>query len=98
MIQNHIRPDLGHVRLVKLRPDHLQALYSKKLESGLSKRTVQYIHAVIRLSLNLAVKWDLLPHNPTAAVVAPVPRREPPPTLSAEQAKLLLRSVEGHHY
>jgi hypothetical protein len=50
----HIKPELGQIRLVKLRPDHLQALYSRKLDSGLSNRTVQYVHAVIRRSLNQA--------------------------------------------
>jgi integrase len=98
LIRIHIKPELGHMRLVKLRPDHLQALYSRKLDAGLSNRTVQYIHAVIRRSLSQAAKWGLLHHNPTNAVVAPVAKREPPPTLSAEQAKLFLESVEGHRY
>jgi integrase len=98
LVRDHIKPEVGHMKLVKLRPDHLQDLYSRKLDSGLSSRTVQYIHAVIRRSLNQAVKWGLLHHKPTDAVVAPVPRSEPQPTLSAEQAQLFLESAEGHYY
>jgi len=96
LIRDHIKPNIGHIRLTNLRPDHLQALYSAKLNSGLSKRTVQYIHAVIRKSLNQAVKWGLLYRNPANAAIAPQPKRKPPQTLSADQVKLFLGAVEGH--
>ena len=46
-----LKPNLGHLSLKELRPDHLQTLYTKKLDEGLSKRTVQHMHAVIRRSL-----------------------------------------------
>jgi integrase len=98
LIRDHIKPDLGQIRLVDLRPDHLQSLYSRKLDSGLSRRTVQYIHAVIRRSLNQAVKWEMLYRNPTDAVSPPRPLRKPPQTLTVEQVKVFLESVEGHPY
>jgi integrase len=84
--------------LVNLRPDHLQTLYSSKLNAGLSPRTVQYIHAVIRRSLNQAVKWGLIYRNPTDAVTPPRPKKQAPRTLSAERAKLFLKSIEDHHW
>ena len=98
LIKNHIVPEIGQIKLVSLRPDHLQSLYSKKLKEGLSKRTVQYIHAVIRRALNQAVKWGLLYRNPTNAVTPPRPRRKPHQTLSVEQAKAFLKAVEDHTY
>jgi integrase len=98
LIRDHIKPDLGHIRLTKLQPNDLQNLYKLKIESGLSRRTVQYIHAIIRRSLNQAVKLELLYRNPTDAVSPPRPKREPPQTLSAEQAKEFLRSIEDHPY
>ncbi len=96
LIRDHINPEIGYIKLVKLRPDHLQALYSKKLNAGLSKRTVQYIHSIIRRSLNQAVKWGLIYRNPTDAVTPPRPKKEPPRILSADQAKRFLESVEDH--
>jgi integrase len=45
LIRVHINPTVGSIRLAHLRPDHLQTLYTKKLESGLSRRTVQFIHS-----------------------------------------------------
>lgn len=98
LIRDHIKPELGHVRLINLIPDHLQTLYALKLDSGLSERTVQYIHAIIRRSLNQAVRGGLLYRNPTDAVSPPRPKREPPHTLSVEDAKLFLESVEDHPY
>jgi len=35
-VRLHINPELGPVKLTSLRPEHLQAFYTKKLESGLS--------------------------------------------------------------
>ena len=46
LIRMHIRPELGKLRLSQLRPDHLQTLYSQKLSSGLSNRTVQFMHSI----------------------------------------------------
>ena len=40
LIRDHIKPEIGHIRLVALGPDHLQRLYSKKIKAGLSNRTV----------------------------------------------------------
>ena len=98
LIRDHITPEIGHLKLVSLRPDHLQTLHSKKLKEGLSKRTVQYIHAVIRRAFNQAVKWGLLYRNPTNAATPRRPERKPPQTLSVEQAKAFLKAVEDLPY
>jgi integrase len=96
LIRDHIKPEIGHIRLIALGPDHLQTLYSKKIKAGLSNRTVQYIHAVIRRALNQAVKWGLIYRNPTDAVTAPKVQKKPPQTLSEDQVKEFLASVEEH--
>ena len=87
-----------HLTLTQLRPEHLQNLYTKKLDDGLSKRTVQHMHAVIRRSLNQALKWDLIVRNPARVVSAPTPDKKPPKTFSSEQAKQFLESVEEHRW
>ena len=98
LAENHILPTLGKIRLKDLKPTHIQALYSKKLEEGLSKRTVHYIHAVLRRALNEAIKWELLTSNPTSKVTPPVPSKKAPQTLSVEQIRKLLEVVRGHPY
>ncbi len=98
LIKKHILPELGSLRLIKLRPDHLQNLYSKKLEQGLSKRTVQYIHAIFRRALNQAVKWGLLNRNPANFVDAPRPTKKTPQTFSIDQAKQFLEAVKDYRW
>src|SRR5688572_6821823 len=72
-IRVHIVPKIGRIKLKDLRPDHLQALYRQKLSEGLSKRTVQIIHGVIRRALNQAVSWQLIHRNVCSLVHAPRP-------------------------
>jgi len=98
LIRDHIQPEIGRVRLIDLRPEQLQSLYSLKLNAGLSKRTVQYIHAILRRSLNKALRSGLIIRNSTDAVTPPRPVKKPPQTLSADEVNVFLKSVEDHHW
>ncbi len=98
LIDSHIKPSLGNVKLSSLKPEQIQRLYYDKLDEGLSPRTVQYIHSVLRRALNQAVTWGNIYHNPTDAVVAPRPKKQVPVTLTEEQVRKLLRAVEQHAY
>ena len=81
-----------------LTPAYVQGLYSSKLDSGLSPRTVRLIHTTLHKALKQAVKWGLLPRNVTEAVEAPRPskkaKKEMHP-LTAKQARSLLEAVSG---
>jgi integrase len=86
----HLKPTIGSTKLDKLNAFQVQSLYRSKLDSGLSPRTVQIIHATLYKSLKQAVKWSLVPRNVCDAVTPPrVPRSEIKP-LDARQAKKLL--------
>jgi integrase len=52
----HLKPTLGSVRLEKLNALEVQSLYRSKLDSGLSPRTVQIIHATLYKALKQAVR------------------------------------------
>jgi integrase len=95
IVENHLRPAIGELRLVALKPDTLQALYSKKISEGLSKRTVNYINAVLRLMLNIAREWGLVAFNVAEVVkLAPSDKREIKP-LTVTQVKRLFEVLEG---
>src|SRR5688572_24980572 len=51
LINVHIVPSLGKIRLAQLGPDQLQNFYSQKLKSGLSRRTVQLLHSTMKTAL-----------------------------------------------
>src|SRR5215203_4464360 len=89
----HIVPALGHIKLKKLAPLHVQSFYDSKLESGLSKRSVEYIHTVLHSALKQAVRWELVPRNVTEAVDPPRPERKERPTFNLVQARLFLEAA-----
>ena len=46
LVNRHLIPGLGRIKLERLRPDHVQAFMAEKLATGLSPRTVQYLRAI----------------------------------------------------
>lgn len=97
VVNTHISPVLGGIRLVKLSPQHLQRFYREKQEQGLT-RTVRLCHAVLHRALGQATKWGLIARNVADLVDAPrVPKREFTP-LSPEEAQRLLAAAEGDRF
>ncbi len=71
VVNCHIIPALGRLKLKALTPAHARSLYREKLETGLSPRTVQYVHVTLHKALKQAVMDGLLPRNVADAVKAP---------------------------
>ena len=98
IVRNHIKPELGNIKLNALRPDQVQSFYAEKLSEGLSKRTVQYIHAVLHKALNQALKWELVTRNVTDLVEKPRPKRKTFTTWSADEVNHFLEAVSTHRW
>jgi integrase len=95
VVRLHLKPSLGNTKLDRVSALQVQSLYRSKLDSGLSPRTVQIIHATLYKALKQAVKWSLLPRNVADSVDPPkAPKREIKP-LDEEQVKRLLKAAEG---
>ncbi len=89
----HLKPTLGKVKLYKLDALQLQTLYRQKLDSGLSSRTVQIVHATMYKALKQAVRWQLIPRNVAQAMTPPkAPKAEIKP-LTLAQVKSLLNAA-----
>lgn len=91
----HIASVIGKVKLGKLTPAHVQGLYKKKLEEGISVRTVEYIHATLNRALGQAVKWQLVPRNVAQAATAPRPRKKEMVAFDREQTRRFLEAACG---
>jgi integrase len=92
----YVVTELGEVWLQKLTPQHVQAFYAKKLGEGLSSKVVHDIHGVLHLALNNAVRWNMVSRNVCDFVTPPrIVSREVVP-LSVEQARVLVKHVQGH--
>ncbi len=98
IINNHIKPEIGNIKLSALRPNHIQALYSKKLKSGLSINTIRYIHAVLHKALFQALKWGLVARNVSDLVDKPKTERKIFKTWSPDDVNLFLEAVEQHRW
>jgi integrase len=90
-----LSPHVGKRRLDKLAPAHVQQAYGDMLDRGLSKRSVQICHVVLRMALKRAVKLGLAAYNPTDDVDAPRPSRRAHTVLTLEQARILFESTGG---
>jgi integrase len=96
MIRNHIVPILGHIQLQKLTPQHIQTFYAKKLDEGLSAKTVSHFHTVMHKALSQAVKWNLVARNVCDLVTAPSVKRHEMKPLTPQQAQRLLEVAHEH--
>lgn len=90
VVRLYLRPKLGHVPLAKLTPQHVQGLYAHMLGKGLSERTCQYAHRLLREAMSHAMKWGLIFRNVCDAVDPPRPRRKEMCALDSFDAQRLL--------
>lgn len=94
----HLLPRLGGIKLKALSREHIQRLYSRKRDQGLSAASVHRIHDVLSSALNHAVRWGLIAHNVCKEVSPP---RIPAPVIrpfSKEEAKRLLAAAAHSRY
>lgn len=94
----HIIPEIGRILLKDLKPQRLQRLYSDKLTSGLSGRTVQLIHVVLHKSLKNAVKINLLSRNPADSVDKPRIVRPEMHVMDENQLNYFLQAAQKGEY
>lgn len=91
-------PDLGRKSLAKLGPQDLAALYRRRLDDGLSPRSVQRTHAVLHRALKQAERWGLIDRNPAALVDAPRPVRPKFQPLVPPEIRELLKAARGERF
>ena len=99
MADNHIRPCLGSKLITEITPLSVQLLYNEKKKTGLSPRTVEYIHRTLFGALQQAVNWEIIAKNPADKVKKPKgTRMVKPQALTEEGSKLLLDVAKDDWY
>lgn len=114
ILEGHVFPRLGHIKLAKLRADQIQGYYEELLKSGrkrvdrkdgtkaprgLSLRTVHHHHACLHKALRDAVRAGYLPASPMDGVIPPKPpRREARCFTPAELQKILAVARRTTYY
>jgi len=85
IIRVHIKPNLGKAYLRDLRPEQIQKFYNERKASGLSSRTVRYIHTILHEALEQAVKNNLIVRNVTDATTLPKQEKKEMRVLTVEE-------------
>jgi integrase len=112
-IRLRIIPEIGHIKLSMLSPQHIQTMIknllktqlqprSKKNNPGpvklLSAKTVKYQLSILRMALSKAESWGLVGRNVAKLVdPPPVPKYKVEP-IEAGEAKAFLNAIEGDRF
>ena len=90
----HIVPELGNIKLQKLRPVELQNLYTKMVKKGLSTTTALKVHRFLHLALRYAIMWGYIRYNPCDGVKAPSLAKTEIVIPTDDEMKLILQKAE----
>lgn len=98
IVAHHLIPTIGHLRLDRLRPEHIDMIQRRAIDAKLTPRTISVIRATLAAALRVAVTRGKLPRNVVALVDAP--RIEPytATVLTDVEAKQLLAAAVGDRY
>ena len=92
LLELHLLPQLGSMRLYRIRPAHIQAT----LDSiDRAPRTVQQARAVLSKSLRQAVAWGLIQASPVQATRAPKAERPDLDVPTVEGVQALMSAAAG---
>ena len=104
----NLAPLLGEIMLTRLQPIQISEAYAKAVEAGnrkgrggLSPRTVQHMHRVLRQALEQAVKWNMLVRNPCSLLEKkdrPKIEKKPVAVLDAGETMKLLEAARGSRW
>jgi len=96
LVRLHLRPGIGHHRLDRLQPEHLEQLYGSLLEDkGLSPATVLRLHRVLSRALRVAMQRGKIARIVATLVDPPAVKR--PTTalpLTVDEARRVLQAAE----
>lgn len=95
LVNVHLIPGLGKVRLESLTPSDVDGFLSARLDGGSSPRTAHHMRAVLRAALSQAVRDQLVSRN-VASLSDPVKVEEHEMSVFApDQARRFLEAVQG---
>ena len=67
---NHVKDEIGNIKVIQLRPSHIRGFYKKLSEQNYSKSTIKLLHTMIFPALEMAVDDDIIRKNPAKNAMA----------------------------
>lgn len=107
-LDQKILPALGHLKLSKIQPMHLQSFYNNLTEDGVRKdrkkggyshSTIKKCHAIISSILTTAVHWQVVEANPCDRVNPPKQKtvNSDVKHFTLEQSEIFLKAIEQEY-
>lgn len=97
-INKHIIPNIGKVPLKDLSLVRVEQFYATLIQNQVSIRTVRITHVVLHRSLDKAVRYGLLTHNPTQGATLPRYRHGDMKILDESQVSHFLVAAQDSTY
>lgn len=92
LIQNHILPAFGDMKLTEFSPKTIAALYSRmRNQQNMTPQILSSVHKLLHSSFEQAVLWEYADRNPFHKATLPKPFPSPTEMLSNEEIKKLLQ-------
>jgi integrase len=92
---HQLLPGIGHHRLDRLQPEHVEKLYADLEASGLAAATVLQAHRVLSRALKVAMQRDKVARNVCTLVDAPTVDRAEVQPLTGAEARQVLAAAAG---
>ncbi len=93
VVNKHLVPEIGRMKLKQLSRPAIRKLYREKKQTGLSSRTVEYIHVTLHKALKDAAEDGLISTNPAQGLKLPQKDAKETQALSPEQVRALLEAA-----
>ena len=99
-VKNHLKPNLGFIRLDALTAHTIQAFYNQlsRQPDGPSPKTIKNIHGVLHRALQQAVLNEYIRSNPTNACILPRVEKKEISPLDEDQITQFLKAIRGHKF
>ena len=94
-VKQRMIPAIGHHRLDRLQPEHLEAWYLELAEEGLAPATILQLHRILSRALKVAMQRGKIARNVCSLVDAPSLRRAEVVPFSTAEARALLVAARG---
>ncbi len=101
LMTNQIKPHLGAMPVQKVKPVHLNSLYSTLLLSGgieggaLAPMTVGHVHRLLRRIFGHAAQWGIITSNPASLVHPPRVAQSEIEIIREDEIKVVLDALRG---
>ena len=106
LLEAHIFPIIGHMKLSKIQPSHLNKLYNllsqerkDGRDGGYSPKTIKHVHNLISGIYSIALEWNIVTDNPCDRVKPPkqVAARDKIKYFTLEQVEIFLSLLDTNY-